>query len=210
MSRNYFLIVFILITGFCTLGQVQLPSEGVDLSDNQLNAFQEAAEKKKNQFIKCVERITRNNDIEIRKANVDLGINLFADTAHIQVSNIRLNTIKPYTVIDYFKTVVWNYHNPSKPVAISFQADPVIIDKINKDKDGNLISIEGHFTFTQNFCKCNPSNELQKSELKEYKLCYCDRTKKTGLITIKPIDSPTGLTWIVLLTGIVVNETTEK
>jgi hypothetical protein len=209
--NHYRLLPFIFIFHFSSaLAQVKLPSNGANLSKEQLWAFQEAAEKKKNQFIKCVERITRNEDVEIRKTNIDLGINLFVDTAHVQVSNVRTNSVHAWKIKDYFNTVVAGYYNPMKPVAISFQADPVIIDKFNRDEDGNIISIEGHFTFSQNFCRCQNKVSKPTEEMQEFNLCYCDKTNKTGNIMIKPMDSPTGITWLVLLSGIVVNETTEK
>lgn len=199
-----------LVTIMTSNAQLKITAIKDELSEGQIKAFQEAAEKKKDQFIKCVERITRNKDQQIRNDIINVGLHLFEDTAHIQVSNARTNTVRSYTKDDYFRKVVASYNNPLKLITIKFTASPVYIDSILKNENGIIVGLIGHFSFTQEFWKCAIKKPAKDIELPKYERCYGDITTKTGHVIIKPINTPIGITYIVLLSGITVNETTER
>lgn len=184
-------------------------SNDVDISPAQLKSFQEQAEEKKELFISCVEIITRNHNAGIREDNIKLGMSLFEDTAHIQVSNVRTNSLTPYSVKNYFNNVVRRYYSQTTLTVIEFKSSKVTIDEKVMDKNGNCIALRGHFEFEQIFERCK-ERVLGNTEIPQYRRCYRDVTKKIGLITIKPVNMPTGITWTVLLSGIKVKSTKER
>jgi len=179
------------------------------ISKEQLAAFQLEAEKKKKQFVNSILRVSRNKDAAIRKQNMEDGVALFEDTAHIGVSNKNSRRLTRYTVKDYFFKVVANYYNEFTPTVIEITSTPVVIDKIERDDEGNPIALIGHFEYTQRTTKCKGQRPQANSDVPLYTDCYNDITTKQGQVRIapRPTSQGAGYQWAVLISGITVNTT---
>lgn len=208
MKRSLLLALFVFICGKVYLQNTTVAPK-LNIPQAQLNAFQLDAEKKKKQFLNCILRISRNKDEEIRKQNMEDGIALFEDTAHVGVSNKNTKKVSKYSPRDYFYKVVSKYYNPFVPTIIDITSTPVVIDEVVKDESGNAVALKGHFEYTQTTTRCKTSTTQPNSDVPVYNDCYHDVTTKTGTITISPRPTSTGAGyfWVVLISGITVKLT---
>ena len=181
----------------------------LQISKEQLAAFQQEAEKKKKQFMNCILRVSRNKDISIRRQNMEDGVALFEDTAHIGVSNKNSRRVTRYSVKDYFYKIVANYYNEFTPIVIEITSTPVVIDRVERDAEGNPIALIGHFEYTQRTTKCKGQKPQMNSDVPLYTDCYHDITTKQGQVRIapRPTSQGAGYYWAVLISGITVNTT---
>lgn len=207
--KHYLLFPLLLLLIKPGFSQTTNVASELQISKEQLAAFQQEAEKKKKQFVNCILRVSRNKDIGIRRQNMEDGVALFEDTAHIAVSNKNSRRVTRYSVKDYFFKIVANYYNEFTPTVIEITSTPVVIDEVERDAEGNPIAIVGHFEYTQRTTKCKGKQSQLNSDVPLLTDCYHDVTTKQGRVRIapRPTSQGAGYSWVVLISGIVVNTT---
>lgn len=202
----------LLVIAITLLSQTKtIQKDKVNIPSELRSLFIKQAQEKRDVFVDCIKTIATSSDLNRKKRYSSIGINLFEDSAHIWVSNATRNKTTSYTPIKYFKDIVPRYYNATSPTIVWFKTSPVYVDKVLKDEKGKYVGVEGHFQFSQIFCK-DPVVEYTTGgdHVPIYKYNYCDSTNKVGRIVMTPENTPSGIQWVVLLSGISVESTTKK
>lgn len=199
--KRFFRVLILLIISSNAFGQQKLSSE-------DLLRLQKRAEEYVYNFEFYIQQIAQSKLTQYKKADIISAINLFESKATIEVSNLK-GIKRKYLISDYLNNVVAKYSERYGVVVIDFLATKIEKLKQKKDENGEIY-YEGTFSFTQLFCAQKKFLNSLDAEKRSFAACdYSDKTMKKGKTIIRKVTTITGERWVLKLSDITVDETTD-
>lgn len=178
------------------------------LSPEDLAIMQKRATQYVLNFEYYIKTIAQTKEMEGKKKDIICVLDLFENNATIEVSNLN-GTKKVYPISYYMNNVVAKYQQRYSVVVIEFLTIEIGKFKEKEDENGEIF-YESTFKYTQLFCAQKSGLRYTEYEKRSFATCdYKDKSKKRGKVIVKKVTTINGESWLLYLSDITVEETTE-